>query len=107
MEQDSIIYKLNEFFYYIDWSREAQYSRDRFFSVVLLFENEQERIEFKNFISLEWQNKDTYIGEIRKKTIQCKKIYNPSVFEEQYNNGLILNRMLEVFRDRTYNKFKN
>ncbi len=33
--------------------------------------------------------------------------YNPSVFEEQYNNGLILNRMLEVFRDRTYNKFKN
>ena len=107
MEKDSIIYKLNEFFYYIDWSREAQYSRDRFPPVVLLFENEQERIEFKKFISLEWQNKDTYIGKIRKKTIQCKNEYNPSVFEEQYNNGLILNRMLEVFRDGTYNKFKN
>ena len=107
MEKDSLIYKLNEFYYYINLNEEATMARESFFEVILLFQNSHERLKFKEYVNL---NRDKI--EIYKNSIDFRKLpkiegYVEGAFQKKYDDALILNKMLEEFRDeKTINTYK-
>lgn len=55
-----IFYKLNQFFIFQE-SHSNKFSRQELFEVVLLFESEEERMEFKEFIMNNWYNRKEYL----------------------------------------------
>lgn len=90
MDKDSLIYKLNEFFYRHGFTGDSVSARKRFFRVVLLFEDSVERGEFKDYASFNWGRfKEKYLGEINVEHI-------PQI--KGFRNAIILNKMLEEFR---------
>lgn len=102
MDKDSFLYKLNEFFYMHEFTDGARISRENLFSVVLLFENKDERIEFKKYAERNWNKRDEYMKQILSKQIEDIEGYKKGVFKEKYDNALILKAMLDEFRE-----FKN
>ncbi len=98
MIKNSFLYKLNEFLYQHEFSEEARHSHDSYFEVILLFENEQERILFKNYVIKHWKEREEYIKAIRCPHIPQIKGYKKDAFKKEYENALILNLMLKDFR---------
>ena len=101
MIMNSFIYNLNLFFYKHEFSEEARVSRDRFLGVILLFETEDEKNEFKNYVGNNWQKRDSYLEEITPyipENISQIKGYKENYFREQYENALILKKMLNEYR---------
>lgn len=101
MIMNSFIYNLNLFFYKHEFSEEARASRDRFLGVILLFETEDEKNEFKNYVGNNWQKRDSYLEEIPPyilENIPQIKGYKENYFREQYENALILKKMLNEYR---------
>lgn len=97
MEKDSLLYILNNFFY-DSYSDEETIARERFFEVVLLFKDKEERSKFKSYIIENWDNKDRYKKDIIIPYIPNIQGYKEGAFLEEYENALILKRMLKEFR---------
>ncbi len=103
MEKDTLLYKLNELYYLGNIDDGAWHARRRLFSVVLLFENEIERLDFKNYVMKNWHKKDKYMECIHFKKIPDFKNYKKGAFQKDYDNALILNKILEDFRNENIN----
>jgi hypothetical protein len=86
-------YKINEFFY-LQESFSEEYSRMDFFEVVLLFETENERMEFEKFVRRNWDKRDMYLNNV-----YMPHIPNLPNYKEEYENALVLNKMLSEFRN--------
>ena len=93
-------YKLNEFFY-LQESFSEEYSRMELFEVVLLFETENERMEFEKFVRRNWDKRDMYLNNVYMPHIPNFPQYKEGAFVEEYENALVLNKMLEEFRNST------
>ncbi|MGI5949967.1 AlbA family DNA-binding domain-containing protein [Peptoniphilus sp.] len=91
-------YKLNEFFY-LQESFSEEYSRMEFFEVVLLFESENERMEFEQFVRRNWNKRDMYLNNVYMPHISNLPNYKEGAFIEEYENALVLNKMLSEFRN--------
>lgn len=91
-------YKLNEFFY-LQESFSEEYSRMDFFEVVLLFETENERMEFEKFVRRNWDKRDMYLNNVYMPHIPNLPNYKEGAFIEEYENALVLNKMLSEFRN--------
>lgn len=91
-------YKLNEFFY-LQESFSEEYSRMEFFEVVLLFETENERMEFEKFVRRNWDKRDMYLNNVYMPRIPNLPNYKEGAFIEEYENALVLNKMLSEFRN--------
>lgn len=91
-------YKLNEFFY-LQESFSEEYSRMDFFEVVLLFETENERMEFEKFVRRNWDKRDMYLNNVYMPHIPNLPNYKEGAFIEEYENVLVLNKMLSEFRN--------
>ena len=91
-------YKLNEFFY-LQESFSEEYSRMEFFEVVLLFETENERMEFEKFVRRNWDKRDMYLNNVYMPHIPNLPNYKEGAFIEEYENALVLNKMLSEFRN--------
>lgn len=91
-------YKINEFFY-LQESFSEEYSRMDFFEVVLLFETENERMEFEKFVRRNWDKRDMYLNNVYMPHIPNLPNYKEGAFIEEYENALVLNKMLSEFRN--------
>ncbi|WP_199485666.1 hypothetical protein [Absiella sp. AM29-15] len=98
MTKDSFLYKLNEFLYRHEFSDEARYSHDRYFEVILLFDSEQERLSFKNYVIEHWDEREEYLKQIFCPHIPQLEGYVKDTFKKDYENALILKLMLKKFR---------
>lgn len=98
MVKNSFIYKLNEFFYHQEWSDEARISRNRFFEAILLFEDETERTYFNYFVANNWKKREEYKGEIHVPYIPKIDGYRDGYFTQEYENALILGKMLDDYK---------
>lgn len=99
MDKDSLLYKLNEFFYQHELDCESDIARRRFFNIVLLFEDRYEREEFKNYAISKWESfKEEYSEKINTNHIPQFERYKKDAFKEDYRNEVILKKMLTQFR---------
>lgn len=103
---ESFEYKLNDFFFmqgkHNDYSEE--HSRDQFFEVILLFESESERTEFKEYVKDNWDKKEDFFTGNNMPNIPESSKYDKNLLEEKYKNALILNNMLIEFRSEKQKK---
>ncbi len=70
-----------------------------FFEVVLLFETENERMEFEKFVRRNWDKRDMYLNNVYMPHIPNLPNYKEGAFIEEYENALVLNKMLSEFRN--------
>ncbi|MEQ0488931.1 RNA-binding domain-containing protein [Anaerococcus murdochii] len=94
----TFFYKLNQFFFYQE-SFSDKFSRQEFFEVVLLFESEEERMEFKEFVRNSWYKRKEYLKNVHMPNIPNFPQYKEGAFVEEYENAVVLNKMLEEFRN--------
>lgn len=90
-------YKLNKFFFFQEKFSEG-FSRDNLFKVVLLFESEFEHIKFKEFARDNWNKRDEYLKNVHLPYIPNFPQYKEGAFVEDYENALVLIKLLDEFR---------
>lgn len=95
--KNSLRYIIHQFYYKPDGD-EATTSHERFLECVLVFESEEEKEDFKNYIASIWQKKDCYSNDIWLPFFEDIKGYNMEVLREEYLNVQILQKMLIEFR---------
>lgn len=93
----SFLYKLNKFFCLQEIS--SEFARNRLFEVVLLFESENERTMFKEFVKKNWFERDEYLNNLPKPYIPDSLHCNKDYLFKEYQNVLVLNKMLKEFRN--------
>lgn len=91
-------YKLNEFFYLQD-KYSDKFARIKLFEVILLFESEYEHMNFKEYARKNWNKRKEYLNGVRIPDIPNFSQYKEGVFVEEYENALVLNKMLKEFRN--------
>lgn len=99
-EKDSFLFKLSNFFYQQDRKQEFVMARNKFFKIVLLFENEVERFEFKNYVKNNWNNKEKYEYGISTEHIPQINGLKKDAYKKEYKDGIVLNRMLQEYREQ-------
>ena len=75
-------------------------ARNKFFKIVLLFENEVERFEFKNYVKNNWNNKEKYEYGISTEHIPQITRLKKDAYKKEYKDGIVLNRMLQEYREQ-------
>lgn len=100
--KDSIEYNIHEFYYQtrIDDERIAH---DKFLECVLIFDNIDEKEQFKIFANSKWTNKNEYEKEMFIPRFKKIEGYNVNKFKEDYINSQILQKMLIEFRSKNSN----
>ena len=98
MIKGSFLYKLHQFFFVNEHSSDAQISRDRFMNVILLFDSEQERKLFKEYVIENWDDRGKYEKSIHLPHIPQLEGYKVDAFKDDYEHALILQCMLSDFR---------
>lgn len=97
--KNSFRFILNTFFYRNEYNLEAEYSRDRFFDAILLFDSEEEKDAFKDYVITHKEEIDEH-----KKTVSIPYIppkiddYVENAFIEDYKHALVMRIMLDDFR---------
>lgn len=103
---NSFKFKLNEFFYFHEFYSDSKISRRKFLEVILLFENNKERVEFEKYVMKNWKIKALKYDSFANKRIPyIKKLegYKKGAFIEDYKNAIILKCMLSDFREELLN----
>ena len=98
MVKGSFLYKLHQFFFINEYSSDAQIARDRFMEVILLFNSEQERKLFKDYVVKYWDDRGKYEESIHLPHILQLEGYKVDAFKDDYEHALILQCMLRDFR---------
>ena len=76
----------------------SEYARTRLFGVLLLFESENERMIFNEYVKKNWYKRDGYLNNVNIPYIPNFPQYKEGAFVEEYENALVLNKMLKEFR---------
>lgn len=93
----SMEYIVHEFYYHPDGDDET-FAHDKFIKCILVFENNCEKENFKEYLRHNWKNKQNYSDNIELPCFEEIEGYNMNVFKEQYLNSQILQKMLIEFR---------
>lgn len=95
--KDSIEHIVNVFYYHPDGDDET-IAHDKFMDCILLFETNDEKERFKNYVFYNWNNKEEYSSNIWMPYFEEIEGYNMDVIKEEYRNSQILQKMLVAFR---------
>lgn len=88
---------LHEFFMEYE-SDEAMYVNDRFEECVLIFKSEWEMQEFKYYAREKWEERTDYLKGMIVPYMELPEGYVEDAFKEEYENALILKKMLDEYR---------
>lgn len=88
---------LHDFFFDQD-SHEARCARDRFEECILIFSSEAEKANFKEYAISKWSEREKYLEDISVPFMEVPETYRPDAFKEEYENALILHKMLDDYR---------
>lgn len=95
--RNSMDYVVHEFYYHPDGDDQT-IAHNRFMKCILVFDTDNEKDEFKKFISRNWKDKQKYNNSIWLPYFEEIKGYNMDAIKEQYLNSQILQTMLVAFR---------
>lgn len=96
--KNSIEYIVHEFYYHPDGDDET-IAHDKFMGCILVFENNCEKENFKEYLKCNWKNKQIYSDNIWLPYFEEIEGYNMDVIKEEYLNSQILQKMLVEFRN--------
>lgn len=85
-------------FFYDNESAEARYAKERFEDCILIFSTEEEKKNFKAYAISKWDDRDEYLNAIHIPYMELPDSYRPDAFKEEYENALILKRLLDEYR---------
>lgn len=88
---------LHDFFFDSE-SEEARYAKERFDECILLFTSEAEKENFKRYAILKWSERQNYLETICLPYMEVPDTYRKDAFKEEYENALILKKMLDEYR---------
>ncbi len=88
---------LHEFFFDYD-SHEAEYARERFEECILLFSSEEEKANFKEYAISKWSERQSYLEDVRLPYMELPHTYRENAFKEEYENAIVLKKMLDEYR---------
>lgn len=88
---------LHDFFYEGD-NHEERYARERFEECILLFSSEEERQNYKKYAILKWSDREKYMEGIDVPNMELPDRYRPEGFKEEYENAMVLKKMLDEYR---------
>ena len=60
--------------------------------------SEEEKSAFKSYAISKWRNRDEYLKTIHMPLMELPESYRPDAFKEDYENALILKKLLDEFR---------
>jgi len=98
--KDTLPYIVHEFYYEPDGDEETT-AHDRFEECIMIFETENEKESFKNYVETKWASKKDFSMNIWLPHFPEIDGYIMEEFKKQYYNVQILKRMLAEFR-RTF-----
>lgn len=101
-EKNSFLYAVHKFLYLNERDGSCESTYKRFLKGILIFENEQERVDFKYYAKEHWgQDEAKYSNVIHPPYIpeELEKRYKKNFFKNECENVLILNEMLKDFRN--------
>lgn len=96
--KNSMDYTIHEFFYHPDGDDQT-IAHDKFMDCILVFDSDNEKEEFKNFVMRNWEHNDEYKDNIYLPSFNQIEEYNMDAFKEDFLNSQILKRMLIAFRN--------
>ena len=88
---------LHDFFYDYD-SHDAMYARDRFEECILIFVSDTEKENFKDYAASKWSKRQDYLEDVRLPRMELPGVYREDAFKEEYENALVLKKMLDEYR---------
>lgn len=95
--KNSMDYIVHEFYYHPDGDDQT-IAHDKFMECILVFDNENEKEKFKEFILRNWGRKEKYSENIWTPYFEEIEGYNMDVIKEEYLNSQILQNMFNSFR---------
>mgnify|MGYP003303835261 CR=1 FL=1 len=95
--KDSLIYIVHQF-YYEENNSEEIFSHDAFERCILIFSDEQEHQEFREYVQKNWEQNNYFSKHVNVPYMGNLKGFDMNVFKQQYINMQILRKMLEAFR---------
>lgn len=88
---------LHDFFCDYD-SHDAMYARDRFEECILIFVSDTEKENFKDYAASKWSKRQDYLEDVRLPRMELPGVYREDAFKEEYENALVLKKMLDEYR---------
>ncbi len=100
-ERDSFLFRFNKFLYNSHQSDDARIARDNFLSCVLLFDDANQRNQFKKYIETHWNEENKkYEPLVNPPHIpEQPQNYRKEYFDEQCKNILVLQKMFFAFKN--------
>lgn len=95
--KDTLPYVVHQFYYEPDGDDET-ISHDKFQECILIFESENEKEEFKNYVLINWGYKEQFKKDIWLPHFPKIKGYIMKEFEKQYRDVQILKKMFDEFK---------
>lgn len=103
--KDSLEYTVHQFFYNPDgMSGEERIAHDKFMDCIIVFNTNKEKIEFENYVLVEWSNKSEYENDIHLPHFPHLEGYVDGAFEKEYKDVQILKRIFDKFKINNYSK---
>lgn len=97
-------YLINQFFYDTE-NQEQRYARERLMKVVLVYESEEEHLAFETFLEGDKKLIDDKIDKIDHYSyVKSGDDFKNSVYIRQLHIGIVLNSILQDFRQKGRNK---
>ena len=91
-------------FMYDPENGEERYAYNNLMNVVLMFDSEDERLAFEDYITYNFEEfKDRLTKVERYNHIKTDSEKRTEVYQEELNTGYVLNEMLEEYRKEYYN----
>lgn len=79
-------------------SHEAMYARDRFEEIILIFLSDEEKENFKEYVATKWSERQNYLEDVRLPYMELPSTYRGDAFKEDYENAIVLKKMLDEYR---------
>ena len=88
---------LHDFFCDYD-SHEAMYAREQFEECILIFSSNEEKENFKEYAATKWAERQNYLEDVRLPHMELPSAYREDAFKEEYENAIVLKKMLDEYR---------
>lgn len=98
--KDTLEYTIHRF-YFSDDGDEQTTSYNRFMDCILIFNSEEEKDAFKEYIIKNWYQKEKYSKDIWMPHFPQIENYNMDIFKEEYFNVQVLKRMFNAYKNDT------
>lgn len=97
--KNSMDYVVHKFYYHPDGDDQT-IAHDKFMKCILIFDTENEKEKFKDFVLWNWDSKEKYSKDIWTPHFEEIEGYNMDIIKEEYLNSQILQNMFNTWKSK-------